>query len=80
MTDTVKVAVCVGRTAIIDNDVDSLNINATTEDISSDQYSFFESLEDSVAFNAFHHISFGANGSTGGLKCTALLVQNQNGC
>ena len=49
LPNTVKVAVSVGRAVIVDDDVDTLNINTTTEDVGSDQDTLLKRLEGSVS-------------------------------
>jgi hypothetical protein len=44
-----QITVSIRRTVIIDDDVHSLDINTTAEDISSDQNTFLESFEGSVS-------------------------------
>ena len=44
-----QITISVRRAVIIDDDVHSLDINTTAEDISSDQYTFLEGLEGGVS-------------------------------
>jgi hypothetical protein len=46
---SVKITVCIGRTIVIDNDVDTLNINTTSEDIGGNQNTLFECFEGGVS-------------------------------
>lgn len=50
--NAVQIAVRIWWAVIIDDDVDTLNIDATAEDIGSDKDSLFESLEGAVAVDA----------------------------
>ena len=50
--DTVEIAVCVRRTIVIDDDVDTLNIDTTTEDICRDENTLLEGFEGRVTVNA----------------------------
>jgi hypothetical protein len=43
--DTVKVRVGISRRVVVDNDVDALNIDTTTEDVSRDEDTLLERLE-----------------------------------
>jgi hypothetical protein len=47
-----KVAVGVRRAVVVDDDVDSFNINATTKDVGCDKDTLFEGLESSVTIYA----------------------------
>ena len=46
--NAMKVAVGIRRTVVIDDDVDTLNIDTTTEDISGDEDAFLKRLESGV--------------------------------
>ena len=57
-----QITVCVRGTVIIDDDIHTFDINATAEDISSDQNTFFEGFEcgvsaDSIEGQKFNGIS-----------------------
>lgn len=43
-----QVAVSVRRTVVVDHDIDTLNINTTTEDVSGNQYALLKCLERGV--------------------------------
>ena len=43
--NTVQVAICVTRSVIVDDDIDSLNVDATAEDVGGDKDTLFEVLE-----------------------------------
>lgn len=49
-----KVAVSVGRAIVVDYDVDTFNINTTTEDICGDEDTLLKRLEGSVPRDAKH--------------------------
>ena len=49
-----KVAVSVGRAIVVDYDVDTFNINTTTEDICGDEDTILKRLEGSVPRDAKH--------------------------
>lgn len=49
LPDAVKVAVGIRRTIVVDDDVDTLDIDTTTEDVGSDQDTLLERLEGSVS-------------------------------
>ena len=46
-----KVTVRIRRTVVIDNNIDSLNINTSTEDVCSYKNTFFESLKRRVTID-----------------------------
>ena len=46
--DTVKIAVCIRRAVVIHNNVNTLYIDSTTEDVCRYKYTFFECFESSV--------------------------------
>ena len=50
-TDTVKVAVCICRQVIVDCQIDALDIDTTSEDISSDTDTLVELLELLIALD-----------------------------
>ena len=54
LPNTVKVAVSVGRAIVVDYDVDTFNINTTTEDICGDEDTLLKRLEGSVPRDAKH--------------------------
>lgn len=47
--DTVEITVCIRRAIIVDDDVDTLNINTTPEDISGHKNTLLEGFERRVA-------------------------------
>lgn len=51
-TDTVKIAVCICWQVVVDSEVDSLNVNATTEDVGGDTDALLELLELLVTLDA----------------------------
>ena len=51
LPDTMQVAVCVRRAVVVDDDVHTLDINTTAEDISGDEDTLLECLERCVPRN-----------------------------
>lgn len=47
--NTMEVTVSIRGTVVVDNDVDPLDIDTSTKDISGYQYTLFESLERGIA-------------------------------
>jgi hypothetical protein len=43
--NTVQVAICITRSVVVDDDIDSLDIDATAEDVSGDKDTLLEVLE-----------------------------------
>jgi hypothetical protein len=43
--NTVQVAICITRSVIVDDDIDSLDVNPTAEDVSGDKDTLLEVLE-----------------------------------
>jgi len=43
--NTMQVAICVPRSVVVDDDIDSLNVNTTAEDVGGDKYTLLEILE-----------------------------------
>jgi hypothetical protein len=54
-----QIAVCIRGAIIVDDNVDTLNVNATAEDISRNKYTFFKCFERGIAIDtgACHQIS-----------------------
>ena len=48
LPNTMQIAVCIRGAIVVDNNVDTLNIDTTTENIGSHQDTFFERLEGGV--------------------------------
>lgn len=40
-----QVAICITRSVVVDDDIDSLDVNATAEDVSGDKDTLLEVLE-----------------------------------
>ena len=51
LPNTMQIAVSIRRTIVVDNDIDTLYINTTTEDIGRNQYTLFELFKCSVTFD-----------------------------
>jgi len=43
--NTMQVTICITRSIVVDDDIDSLDVNPTAKDVSSDKDSFLEVLE-----------------------------------
>jgi hypothetical protein len=54
-----QVAVGIRGTVIVDNDVNTFNVDTTAEDICRNQYPLLESLERSVAIDTGYRVSRG---------------------
>ena len=54
--NTVQITISVRRAIIIDDDVHSLDINTTAEDISSDQNTFLKSFEGGVSADSIEGV------------------------
>ena len=54
LPDSVEVTVSIRRTVVVHNDVDTLHIDPPTEDIRSDEDTFLECLEGSVALDTIN--------------------------
>lgn len=48
LPDTMQIAVCVRGAVVVDNNVDTLNIDTTPENVGSHQDTLFERLESGV--------------------------------
>ena len=70
-----QITIGVRRTVIIDDDVHTLNINATAEDISSDQNTFFEGFEGGVSADSIEGRNFKDIASTKKLHEPLLLLK-----
>ena len=53
--DTVEVTISIGRTVVVDDDVHTLNVDTTTEDVRCDEDTLLECLESSVAVDTMVH-------------------------
>lgn len=54
LPDTVKVTISVRWAIIVDDDVNTLNVNATAENVSGYKNTLFEGLEGSVTVNSIN--------------------------
>ena len=55
LPNTMQIAVSIRRTIVVDNDIDTLYINTTTENIGSDKNTLLECLESGVAVDTMVH-------------------------
>ena len=55
--NTVEVAVGVRRTVVVDDDVHSLDVDTTTEDIGGNQYPLLEGFERSITIDTERMVS-----------------------
>jgi hypothetical protein len=53
--NTMQVAVRIGRAVVVDNDVDSFNIDTTTKDVRSNENTFLECLEGCITIDAVQY-------------------------
>lgn len=71
-----KVRICISWQIVVDGEIDSLDIDTTTEDIGSDAYSFVELLEFFVTFDTYEQSVFASIARA--IKLTALLERHQS--
>jgi len=57
-----QVAICIGRTVVVNDNVDTLNINPSAENVSRNQYAFLKRLERSVTIYTGTNPSVSATG------------------
>ena len=74
-----KVAVSVGRAIVVDYDVDTFNIDTTTEDVCGDEDTLLKRLERRVALDTTRIPSEPINSHTVSIKRTAHPVEGQSG-
>jgi hypothetical protein len=49
-----QITISIGRTIVVNDDIDSLDINTATEDVCCNEDALFECLEGSVAVDAVY--------------------------
>ena len=74
-TDTVEVAVSVGRQVVVDGQVDTLNVNTTTEDVGGDTDTLLKLLELLVALDTLLLADTGVHGNRGEVALAEELVE-----
>ena len=57
LPNTMQIAVSIRRTIVVDNDIDTLYINTTTENISSNENSFLKCFEGGVSADTVENVS-----------------------
>jgi len=72
--DTVEVAVSIRRTVVVHNDVDPFHVDPPTKNIRSDEDTFLECLESSVALDSFFLGLAGVNTDTREIARNKKLV------
>lgn len=75
-----EIAVCIRRAVIVDDDVDTLNIDTTTEDISRHEDTLLEGLEGRVAVDTEESLVARSKWRACAYEPTAPLVRAQSGC
>lgn len=74
--DTVEIAVCIRRAVVVDDDVDTLNIDTTAEDVSRHEDTLLEGLECRVAVDTENlHISGSVRVTNAPINSPLLLSQ-----
>jgi hypothetical protein len=74
-TDTVEVAVGIGGQVVVDGQVDTLNVDTTTEDVSGDADTLLEVLELLVALDTLLLADTGVHGDGGEVALAEELVE-----
>ena len=74
-TDTVEVAVGIGGQVVVDGQVDTLNVNTTTEDVGGDTDTLLELLELLVALDTLLLADTGVHGNRGEVALAKKLVE-----
>ena len=72
-----QITISVRRAVIIDDDVYSLNINTTAEDISSDQNTFLEGFERGVSADSIEGRNLRDNSSSKKLYAPLILLKTR---
>lgn len=74
-TNTVKVAVGIGRQVVVDGQVDTLNVDTATEDVGRDTDTLLEFLELLVALDTLLLADTGVHGNRGEVALAEKLVE-----
>jgi len=74
-TDAVKVRISLVGHVVVDGDVDALNINSATKDVSRDTDASLEVLELLVAFDTFFLLDTGVDSGTGEVALAQKVVE-----
>ena len=75
-----KIAVCVRRAVVVDDDIHTLDINTTPEDISRNEYTLLERLERGVAVDTTCNVSLARPILRYDRALTAPPVRGQSEC
>ena len=73
-----EIAVRIRRSIIVDDDVNTLNVDTTAKDVRCYQYTFLECFESSVSLDTDNEISNNAVTHKG--PPTVPLEEDRNGC